>query len=109
AAFLGKKDNALAGLIDRPARTVRRDKNVSVRGERIDELAQRDHTFPRARAANRAVARAFDENRDQVAVAACADESIALARRKTGIENPREHEQSVMPDREDDRSFADES
>ena len=106
-AFLGKKDNPLASLIDGPARTVGSDQDVAARGERVDELAERDHTLARARTANRAVARAFDEERDKVAIAAGADQPVTLAGRKAGIEDPWQHEQPVMPDGEDDRLIPD--
>src|SRR6202011_4751722 len=107
AAFLSKKDDALAGLIDRSARSVGSDQDVAVRSESIDELAERDHTLARARAANRAVTRAFDEARDQIAVPAGADQPVTLAGGKTGIEHPRQHEQPIMPDGEDDGMIAD--
>src|SRR4051812_9954138 len=95
--FLGKKDNSLARLVNRPARSVRRHENVSVGRQSIDQLTQSDDAFARTGAANRAVARPLDESRDQVSIPAGADQAVTLARRKAGIENAGQHEQAIMP------------
>lgn len=101
AGFLRDKDDALIRLIDGTARTVWCDQNVHAGSERVGQLTQSNHGFARGRAADGAVTGAFDENGDQVAIAARADQADTAPAWETSIKNRRQHQKAVVPNGED--------